>query len=64
MKVKELLQQLGKYADLDTYIYINYEPNYEDNFKVVMADTGSLLLVPLAKYDELKDSQEFYFEEA
>jgi hypothetical protein len=26
-----------------------------------MADTGNLLLVPLGKYGELKDSQEFYF---
>ena len=61
MKVSELIQQLGKYADGDTLVYINYEQNWEDNFKVVMADTGNLLLVPLDKYEELKDSQEFVF---
>lgn len=61
MTVNELIQQLGKYADSHTCVYINYEQNWEDNFKVVMADTGNLLLVPLDKYGELKDSQEFYF---
>ena len=61
MKVIDLIQQLGKYADKDTCVYINYEKNWEDQFRVVKSDAGSVLLIPLAKYDELKDSQEFYF---
>lgn len=61
MKVKDLIQQLSEYADLDTFVYINYEKNWEDEFRVVEADTGNLLFVPKSLYLELKDSQEFTF---
>ena len=60
MRVKELIKKLQNF-DPNTFIYINYEPNYEDLFIVVEADTNNILLVPKNKYSELKDNQEFNF---
>ena len=63
MKVSELIKQLEKYKEMDPYIYLNYETNWEDNFQVRFADTGNVLLIPNAKYKQLSEEQEFYFVE-
>lgn len=63
MRVKELIKKLQNF-DPNAFIYINYEPNYEDPFIVVEADTSNILLVPKNKYSELKDNQEFSFIES
>lgn len=63
MKVKELIEQLEKYEEKNPDIYINYEPNWEEEILIKMADTGNLLFIPKSKYDQLKDSQEFFFVE-
>ena len=60
MRVKELIKKLQNF-DPNAFIYINYEPNYEDPFLVIEADTNNILLVPKNKYSELKDNQEFSF---
>lgn len=61
MKVKELIEKLQQYQDC--YIYINRDLNIEDEFIVAKADTDNILLVPIAELVELKNGQEFSFEE-
>lgn len=62
MTIKELLKLIEELqVHPETYIYINYEQNYEDEFVLVRSDTDNLLLVPKCKFEELKDSQEFSF---
>ena len=60
MRVKELISKLQNF-DHNAFIYINYEPNYEDPFIVVEADTNNILLVPKNKYSERKENQECRF---
>lgn len=61
MRVQELIDRLENYRELNPYIYINREANWEDNFQVQLADTGNLLLIPNAEYEFLSKNQEFYF---
>ena len=52
---------MENYRELNPYIYINREANWEDNFQVQLADTGNLLLIPNAEYEFLSKNQEFSF---
>lgn len=60
MKVKDLIEKLKNF-DSEAYIYINYEQNFEDEFFIKIADTNNVLLIPVAKFKELSNSQEFSF---
>lgn len=61
MTTKELIAKLKQYPD--SYVYINKEPNIEDEFVVAKSDTDNILLVPLHQVEELKICQEFSVEE-
>lgn len=42
-------------------VYINSEPNIEDEFVVRETDAGNIDIIPSYKFEELKDSQEFKY---
>ena len=60
MKIRDLIEIL-KVLDQDSYIYLNFERNFEDEFTVEQSDAGNYELVPKAYYPELKIGQEFKF---
>jgi hypothetical protein len=60
MRIKELLQILQNF-DPEAFIYINYEPNFEDEFCVVKADDDNILIVPNYLYEHLAKSQDLSF---
>lgn len=60
MKIRELIEIL-KVLDQDSYIYLNFERNFEDEFTVEQSDAGNYVLVPEAYYSELSLNQEFKF---
>ena len=45
MRVKDLIKSLQNF-DENAFVYLNIEPNIEDEFLVVRADTDNILLVP------------------
>ena len=61
MTSRELIEKLKQYPD--AYVYVNHEPNIEDEFVVAKSDTDNILLVPIADLKELKICQEFSVEE-
>lgn len=58
MTVQDLISCL-RGLDKDKHIYINFEPNFEDEFGVFLSDAGNYELVPLFLVKDLKDDQEF-----
>ena len=62
MKVRELISILNK-LDPEAFVYLNFETNIEDEFDVVISDTNNILLVPIAKEEELTLNQVFDFME-
>lgn len=60
MKVRELISILNK-LDPEAFVYLNFETNIEDEFDVVTSDTNNILLVPIAKEEELTLNQVFDF---
>lgn len=61
MTVQDLIIYL-RALDQDKYIYINFEPNFEDEFDVFLSDAGNYELVPLFLVKDLKENQEFRLE--
>lgn len=60
MKVRELISILQN-LDPEAFVYLNFETNIEDEFDVVTSDTNNILLVPIAKEEELTLNQVFDF---
>lgn len=60
MKVRELISILQT-LNQESYVYLNFETNIEDEFDVVTSDTNNILLVPIAKEEELTLNQVFDF---
>lgn len=61
MTVQDLITYL-RALDQDKHIYINFEPNFEDEFDVFLSDAGNYELVPLFLVRDLKENQEFRLE--
>lgn len=63
MEISKLIGILMEYEreNPNAYVYINYEPNFEEEIRVHKADTGNILLVPEIKELDLCENQEFFF---
>lgn len=62
MTVQDLISCL-RALDQDKHIYINFEPNFEDEFRVFLSDAGNYELVPKFLVRDLMVDQEFGLEE-
>lgn len=60
MRIKDLIELLKSF-DQEAFIYLNIEPNIEDEFIVAAADTDNILIVPKYMVEKLSTGQEFSF---